>query len=102
MKIFGKHHLRANFYHAVAIVFVISTILWLMGVLSDKASLIITIVLFITDYIAEMYDPHPDSPGPWFKRHFHRALDNSERDEEEYECVSKKLNKCVLGGITDE
>ena len=81
MKLLGKHHIRANFYHFVSLVFVISTVLWYFGVLSDKASFIITAVLFITDYIAEMYDPHPDSPGPWFKRHFHRALDNSECED---------------------
>ena len=102
MKLLGKHHIRANFYHFVSLVFLISTALWYFDVISDKTSFIITAVLFITDYIAEMYDPHPDSPGPWFKRHFHRALDNSEGEEEMFECISKKLDKCVLGGITDK
>jgi len=83
MKIFGRHHVRATFYHFVAIVFLISTTLWLAGFVSDKLSLIITIVLFVTDYIAELYDPHPDNPGPWFKTHFHRAFDNDDNDDYE-------------------
>ena len=44
------------------------------GMLSDKMSYAITAVLFVVDYIAEMYDPDPDSPGPWYS-HFHRAYD---------------------------
>ena len=81
MKLLGKHHVRASFYHFISLIFVTSTVLWYFDVISDKASFIITAVLFITDYIAEMYDPHPDSPGPWFKRHFHRLLDNSECED---------------------
>jgi len=65
----------------IAIVFLISTTLWLLDIISDQASLIITIILFITDYIAEMYDPNPDNPGPWFKRHFHRIYDNDDSDD---------------------
>jgi len=47
-----------------------------MDIISDKTSTILTGILFVTDYLAEMYDPHPDNPGPWFKRHFHRFFDN--------------------------
>lgn len=66
----------------------------------DHAATIISFVLLTTDYIAEMYDPHPESPGPWFKRHFHRALDNSEGEDE---CVvERRLNKCVVDGISNE
>jgi len=81
MKLVGKHHIRANFYHLVSLIFVVSVILWSFGIISDQTSFIISTVLFTTDYIAELYDPHPDTPGPWFKSHFHRALDNSETDE---------------------
>lgn len=100
MKLVGKHHVRANFYHLVSLVFLVSMTLWYFDIISDHAATIISFALFITDYIAEMYDPHPDSPGPWFKRHFHRALDNSESEEE---CVvERRLNSCVLGDYSEE
>ncbi len=54
---------------------------WMMGVISDSVSFYISASLFVIDYIAEMYDPHPDSPGPWFKAHFHRFFDGDSRDE---------------------
>ncbi len=83
MKLLGRHRVRATFYHLVAAGFVVSTALWLVGVVDDHLSLIITIVLFVADYIAEMYDPHPDNPGPWFKVHFHRFFDS--KDDDNYE-----------------
>jgi len=92
MKIFGKHHVRATFYHFVATVFLVSTALWLFGIMGDKTSLIITIVLFVADYIAEMYDPHPDNPGPWLKKHFHRFYDNDDNDDYE-KCEWSELIK---------
>lgn len=52
------------------------------GLLGDKASFIVTAVLFVVDYLAEMYDPHPENPGPWFKTHFHRFLHPTDEDEE--------------------
>ena len=33
------------------------------------------------DYLAEMYDPHPDAPGPWFRAHFHRLFELDGDDE---------------------
>lgn len=80
MQIFSRHHVRATFYHIVASIFLITTVLWMIDIINDKWSLIITIVLFIADYIAEMYDPHPDNPGTWFKTHFHRFTDNDAND----------------------
>jgi len=87
----------------VAIVFLISTAFWYVGLLSDKMSYIITAVLFVVDYIAEMYDPHPDNPGPWYA-HFHRIVDDVEeeiceikallnRNNAEFEEVFKKYEK---------
>lgn len=93
MKILGKHHVRATFYHLVAIIFLITTALWLMGFVNDKWSLIITIILFVSDYIAEMYDPHPDNPGPWFKMHFHRFYDNDDNDNYEKCELTELINK---------
>lgn len=90
MKIFSEHHIRANFYHIVAVAFLITTILWSFSVISDTASFIIGIVLFTTDWLAEMYDPHPDNPGTWFKSHFHRISDNT----------SVKVIKYILGIFT--
>ncbi len=91
MNIFGRHHVRATFYHIVAIIFLITTTLWLFGVVNDKWSLIVTIVLFVSDYIAEMYDPHPDNPGPWFKSHFHRFYDGEDNDDCELKNAAKKI-----------
>ena len=82
-RFFGRHRVRATFYHLVAVVFLISTALWVVGIMSDKVSYIVTAVLFVADYIAEMYDPHPDNPGPWFRAHFHRMFDGDTEPVEE-------------------
>ena len=84
---FNEHHVRANFYHVVAIAFLITTVLWSFDIVSGTASFIIGIVLFTTDWIAEMYDPHPENPGPWFESHFHRITDET----------SVKIIKWTLG-----
>lgn len=84
---FNEHHVRANFYHIVAVAFLITTVLWSFSAISDTASFIIGIVLFTTDWIAEMYDPNPENPGPWFESHFHRICDEK----------SAKTIKIVLG-----
>lgn len=91
MRIFGRHRVRANFYHFVSAIFVITTAAWLMGIIPDKAATIIGMVLFITDYIAEMYDPHPNTPGPWFKSHFHRFFDGGKEDDVRDECLSANM-----------
>ncbi len=75
MKLIGNHHIRATFYHLVSGIFIISMVLWYFNIIGDHTCTIISLVLFTTDYIAEMYDPHPDTPGPWFKRHFHQAFE---------------------------
>ena len=84
---FNEHHVRANFYHIVAIAFLITTVLWSFSAISDTASFIIGMILFATDWVAEMYDPNPENPGPWFKSHFHRICDKK----------SAKAIKIVLG-----
>lgn len=86
MEILGKHRARATFYHMVALVFLASTGLWYFGLMSDKVSYIVTAVLFVVDYIAEMYDPHPDNPGPWYS-HFHRVVDDVAPPRCEFEDV---------------
>lgn len=79
-KIFlGRHRVRANLYHLFALVFIISTTLWAMDFIDDRASFVLTAILFVLDYLAEMYDPHPDNPGPWFKAHFQRLVDDNLR-----------------------
>ena len=83
MTLLGKHRFRATFYHMVSIVFLLSTLAWYLGLLSDKGSYIVTAILFITDYVAEMYDPNPKSPGPWYS-YFHRAWDFDERGKKTY------------------
>lgn len=78
VKIFGRHRIRATFYHGVAMIFLIVTGWYMLGVISEKTSFIVTSILFVVDYFAEMYDPHPESPGPWFKAHFHRFFDDGD------------------------
>jgi len=75
MTFVGRHHFRARFYHVVSIIFLLTMVLWGVGIIPDKVSTIIGAVLFVVDYLAEMYDPHPENPGPWFKSHFHRFFD---------------------------
>lgn len=87
--IFGRHHVRANFYHFVSILYVLTMALWGLDILSDMASTWIGFTLFLIDYIAQMYDPHPDNPGPWFKRHFHRFLDCDEDEVKDKEPFSE-------------
>ena len=91
--IFGKHHIRSNFYHFISILFLTTTCLWFFGFIPDNISTIIGITLFFVDYIAEMYDPNPDNPGPWFKSHFHRVFDGGKEDDEKewsiYDCPLK-------------
>lgn len=76
--LFGRHRVRSTFYHVIAAIVVVSTITQLLGLMSVTVCLVITTVLFFVDYLAEMYDPCPVSPGPWFVRHFHRFLDGEE------------------------
>lgn len=76
--IFGRHRVRSTFYHASAAIVVVSTIAQLLGLMSMTVCLVITTVVFFADYLAEMYDPSPNSPGPWFESHFHRFLDGGE------------------------
>lgn len=87
----GRHHVRANFYHIVSLIFVISFTMWSFEIISDRASTIIGMILFVVDYLAMMYDPHPDNPGTFFKAHFHRLLEvdmPSDLDEEKDQSAS--------------
>lgn len=76
--IIGRHRIRANFYHFVSLLYVLTMALWGLAILSDMLSTWIGFALFAIDYLAQMYDPHPNNPGPWFKRHFHRFLEDEE------------------------
>ena len=76
----GKHRVRATFYHVTALFALTVIILNQLSIIDDKPALYITLGLFIVDYVAEMFDPHPTNPGPWYKRYFHRAF-NTERVE---------------------
>ena len=73
-----RHRIRANFYHLGIIFFVVGSLLNYTGYVSDEAYKYFCITLIVLDYLAEMYDPHPDTPGPWFKRHFHRLFEDEE------------------------
>lgn len=78
VRFIGKHRVRANFYHVGSLIVLVVTLLTLFGNISNGVALFITTTIFVADYLAEMYDPNPDSPGPWFITHFHRAFDNEE------------------------
>jgi len=84
---FNEHSIRANFYHLVAIAFLITTIFWSFDIITGEASFIIGMILFATDWLAEMYDPNPENPGPWFATHFHKVTDET----------SAKVIKIILG-----
>lgn len=76
MKIFGKHRVRASFYHITAGLFLSFTALQFLGVLNHKEAFYLTSVLFVLDYLAEMFDPHPDNMGSWYERYFHRIFED--------------------------
>ena len=72
MSLFGKHRVRASFYHIGALVFLGITGLAGLGIVSTTAAFILTSILFVVDYLAEMFDPHPENMGTWYERYFHR------------------------------
>jgi hypothetical protein len=83
--LFKRHRVRATFYHIVAALYLISSALTESGVIGFKLGFWIGVALFFADYIAEMYDPNPENPGPWFKSHFHRMFDDCDEEEGEVE-----------------
>ena len=76
MKLFGKHRVRASFYHIGALLFLGVVALNFMHIVSDSVSFVLTSILFIVDYLAEMFDPHPDNMGTWYERYFHRMYED--------------------------
>ncbi len=72
---FSRHHIRATFYHGGIILFLIASALFYRDWIDGDAYNTFCVALIIVDYIAEMYDPHPDNMGTWFERHFHRFFD---------------------------
>lgn len=77
---FGRHRVRATFYHITALAVVASTLTQMLGLLSINTCFYITTAVFFVDYLAEMYDPHPDNPGKWFRAHFHRLFEDDVDD----------------------
>ena len=75
-RLFHRHHVRATFYHVGILLFLAASLLNYTGHVSDLIFKWFCIGLIVIDYIAEMYDPHPDNPGPWFKSHFHRFFND--------------------------
>ena len=80
VRLFGRHRVRATFYHVGAAAVLLITGLSSLDAIPDSIALYITLFIFFADYVAEMYDPHPDNPGPWFKSHFHRFLKDDDED----------------------
>lgn len=81
--LFGRHRIRAVFYHGSVVIAVVVLLLWEFGLVSDNISVYAPVAVLVIDWIAEMYDPHPDNPGPWFKRHFHRVFEDDNEDDTE-------------------
>ena len=78
---YDRHHIRSTFYHAGILLFIAATIFWFKDIDWSHPYTIFCAGLIVVDYIAEMYDPHPDAPGKWFERHFHRFLgDDDDKD----------------------
>ena len=75
--VFKRHRVRATFYHVIAGLYLLLSFYVLFAIGGDWAFWM-GFVLFVVDYLAEMYDPHPEAPGPWFKRHFHRFIDDDD------------------------
>ena len=77
-RIFGRHHIRANAYHLIATIFLIACVIY-YGIQDQPFGWfdVTCSVCFLIDYIMEMYDPHPESPGTWFT-YFHRAYDGDD------------------------
>lgn len=72
MRLFGKHRVRASFYHIGAGLFLGITLLTYTNIVSTSTGFILTSLLFVIDYLAEMFDPHPENMGTWYERYFHR------------------------------
>ena len=76
VRLFHRHRVRATFYHSVAVIFLIVAGLQTCDAIDGNTAFWWGVVLFFADYLAEMYDPHPETPGPWFRSHFHRFFDD--------------------------
>jgi len=76
MTLFGKHRVRASFYHLGALLFLGITLFTFTGIVSTKVGFILTSILFVIDYLAEMFDPHPENMGTWYERYFHRIYED--------------------------
>ena len=81
LKYFNRHRVRTWVYHVGAILFTFVALTYYL-VLSNPFGWFdgFCVAYFLFDYLAEMYDPHPDNPSPWFKAHFHRIWDDEEND----------------------
>ena len=80
-RLFKRHRIRATFYHVIAVLYLITTVVAEFELLDMKTAFWIGVVLFVIDYLAEMYGPNPESPGSWFKAHFHRFFDDNNEEE---------------------
>lgn len=74
---FGRHHIRASYYYLGLIGTLLALCAEYFDLVTTSTALYISVFFIVTDFIAEMYDPHPTNPGPWYK-HFHRLWDNKE------------------------
>lgn len=75
-RLFHRHRVRATFYHVGVVAFIFMTCACMEDIDWTHPYTLFSTGLIVIDYIAEMYDPHPDNPGPWFRSHFHRFFND--------------------------
>ena len=80
-KLFKRHRIRASIYHIGAVIFTLLALIYYF-LLSNPFGWFdaFCVIYFIFDYLAEMFDPHPDIPGPGFAKYFHRMYDGDTDD----------------------
>lgn len=78
-KFFGPHRFRSTFYHIGLALWGVLGIFVMVDWFDPWLYGVICWLLVPVDYLAEMYDPHPANPGPWYE-HFHRVWTDNDED----------------------
>ncbi len=74
----SRHRVRATFYHLTLVLTIVLAVAYQGEALTENTVIVSGWIIIFLDWLAEMYDPNPDNPGPWFKAHFHRIWDGKE------------------------
>ena len=80
-RFFTKHRVRASVYHAGALIFLTTALVYYVSLGNPFGWFdAFCVGYFVFDYLAEMFDPHPDLPGPGFLKYFHRAFEDEDEE----------------------